>query len=140
MNGLRWGAVAGLVFLAGTSPALADSGLPPAKYDLAPNATTVEEVEQMEISYFGELVLTWQVPIGEAGAKCNELFLQRYSQPYPASETADGSTLYGCLMRDIDMGHPQIVISVDPFRPGLAAQLLRHELGHLAGWPNDHPR
>jgi hypothetical protein len=121
------------------TPALADTSLPPAKYDIAPGATTVEEIEQMELAYFGWKVPLKVVPYGAAIYSCDVLSLTRFGTPYPRSELA-GGVLMGCLIRNHDNSDPAIVISYDPSRPGLDAQLLRHELGHLNGWPGDHRR
>jgi hypothetical protein len=129
-----------LALLLLATPALADTSLPPTKYDLGPGMTTVEEIEHVELGYFGWMVPLFEVPVGQARDKCDQLSLARWGTPYPASEIPGGSTLMGCLIRDNDDGNPVIVISYDPQRPELAPRLLRHELGHLMGWPGNHPR
>ena len=129
-----------LALLLLATPALADSGLPPSKYDLGLGMTTVEEIEFVELGYFGWRVPLYQVPVGQARAKCDYLSMTRWGTPYPASEIPGGSILYGCLIRNNDDSDPVIVISYDPQRPELAPRLLRHELGHLMGWPGNHPR
>lgn len=134
----RWAAVAGTA-VALTFPALADMTLPPPQYDIG--GVTEADTLMNYIDWFGPngppLI---RVAYGGAKMECDRISYERYGQPYPASETADGSTLLGCLIRDLGNGNPVIVYSYDRTRTDLANQILRHEIGHLMGWPGDHRR
>ena len=50
----------------------------------------------------------------------------------------EGTQLLGCLIRDWDYSDAVIVYVADPERPWLANRILRHEIGHLLGWPGTH--
>jgi hypothetical protein len=123
----------GLALAIALGSAIADTSLPPPPFDVG--GETEDEVVETAVRLD---VWLRRVPFSEALAVCNRIMLARYNLPYPASETADGSTLLGCLIRDSDLGRPVIVYSYDWTIP--PAHLLRHELGHLLGWPGTHER
>lgn len=114
------------------SPAFADDSLPPAKYDLG--GETEAEVLLNYWQAFGELPPIERVPINETRAACDRLSMKVNYEPYPAALIEPGRRLIGC---EID---GSIVYSFDPYNPEHATRMLRHELGHLLGWPGDHRR
>ena len=124
-----------LALIVAAGPAFADSSLPPAEFDLG--GQTVEEVMTAYEEYFGEPLPVTAVAYGEALTVC-ERYLGR---PYPAAQIGPGETLVGCLIRNVgDNGPKMVVYTDDPTRPEMAPRLLRHEIGHILGWPRDHAR
>jgi len=81
-----------------------------------------------------------RTPLAYVFAACDAINTVRYGTPYPATEIAPGHRLVGCLIHDVGGGRPAIVYGYDDARPELAGQILRHEIGHLLGWPADHGR
>lgn len=119
------------------TPAHGDDSYPPAKYDIG-GATETETLENFR-TVFPEIPL-YRVHIDEAYSLCDGIWFQRYAERYPASEVPFGSKMLGCLIRDSDKSNPVIVYPYDPDRPWLSNQILRHEIGHLMGWPGTHER
>ena len=124
-----------LALIVAAGPAFADSSLPPSEFDVG--GATVEEVMTAYEDYFGERPPVTAVAYGEALTVC-ERYLGR---PYPAAQIGPGETLVGCLIRnEWDNGAKMIVYTDDPTDPERAPRLLRHEIGHLLGWPSNHAR
>ena len=123
-----------------STPALADMSEPPARYDIG--GVTEEQTLDNFREVFGWDGYPWliRVPLGQVQAECDAISQHRFGRPYPASETAGGKRLLGCMISYPDRSDPIIVYSVDPNRPWLAGQILRHEIAHLFGWPGDHRR
>jgi hypothetical protein len=119
-------------------PALADDGYPPSKYDIGGN-TEIEVIQNYREAFGPDAAPLISVPYGSAKAECDRINLERWGVRYP--EGNDGSFLVGCLIRYSDLSQPIIVYSDgDPNDPDLAVRLLRHEIGHLLGWPGTHER
>ena len=116
------------------TPALADSSLPPAKYDIG-GETEIDTLAMFD-KLFDDAVLI-RVPPDQVMPECNALQMERYGTPYPAIE---GTQLLGCMIRNWDYSDAVIVYVADPERPWLANRILRHEIGHLLGWPGTHTR
>lgn len=111
-----------------------DDGFPPPQYDIG--GVTEADTLINYIDRFGDnappLV---RVKIGEALAECDRIQMERYRVHYVYE-----GRLLACLIRDFDLSRPIIVYSYAPADPTFAARLLRHETGHLIGWPGDHTR
>lgn len=125
--------------LAIATPAFADDGYPPAKYDIG--GQTEEETRLNYYEAFGsDAAPLIAVPYGQAKAECDKISLERWGIPYTAGN--DGELLVGCLLRNEDLTNPVIVYSRDSIfgDAEMANRILRHEIGHLLGWPGDHPR
>ena len=121
------------------SPANADMSYPPERYDIG--GTTAAEVIQSYRNVFGMYVAPITiVPLGQALEQCDRLWMERWGLPYPRAEIAPGQILFGCMVRNLDWTNPVIVVSSDPGNPELVVRLMRHEIGHLLGWPGDHRR
>ena len=117
------------------SPAIADMGCPPPEYDVGANWMTEAEIL---VAYTDRVPANQHatfhnVHVEEAFEFCNWVHWQSYGRPYP-EET--GKVL-ACYIPFGENG-PTIVYSHDDWRPELATQLLRHEIGHQLGWPGDH--
>ena len=113
-------------------PARADSDLPPFPFDLG-GETEAEVLATFHEVFSGPVLV--KVPVEQVMDKCSALQMQRYGTPFPAIEP--GGQLLGCLIRG---NRPVIVYPDDPARPELTHQILRHEIGHLLGWPDSHIR
>lgn len=98
------------------TPALAN--MPPKEYDHKPSVY----VNKHRVAY------------GQAAAKCNEIHMKLYGTRYPTKPR------YGCNMVSSD-GRVDVVYSYDPTGKDkrMANNTLRHEYGHINGWPEDHP-
>jgi len=119
-------------------PAAADSDLPPPQYDIG-GVTEADALVAYSDRFGNDSAPLISVPYGTAKAECDRIHSERYATPYPEGNDF-WNVLVGCLIRDADMGRPIIVYSYDPTRPDLAVRLIRHEAGHLLGWPAEHPR
>ena len=118
--------------------AAADTSLPPVRYDIG-GGTEAEALANYSFIFGNYSPPVIRVRYGDAYATCNRINMERFSTPYP--EGNDGwNVLVGCMIRNIDKSDPVIVYSYDPDRPEFAAQIFRHEVGHLWGWTGDHPR
>ena len=118
-------------------PAAANTDLPPAKYDIG-GATEAQVLANYDAEFGTDVVPLIRAPYGRAKALCDSINMARYGVPYPAGD--ENNTLVGCMIRDEDGSDAMIVYSVDPDRPSFAGQIIRHEIGHLLGWPGDHRR
>lgn len=129
-----------LAFALTAAPALAgmiDDGLPPARYDIG-GATEAEALLNYSDAFGNDGAPIAGVPFGMAQITCDQINRQRYHEAYAAAEA--GTVLTGCLIRNNDMSNPVIIYSIVPDRPEFTARIIRHEAGHLLGWPADHPR
>ncbi len=75
------------------------------------------------------------VPVDQAFEFCNWIHWKSYGGPYPE----EFGKILGCFIPYGESGSPTIIYSHDDWRPELATQLLRHEIGHQLGWPGHHP-
>lgn len=104
-----------LVALAVATPAFAN--MPPKEFDHKPTV----HVNKHRVAY------------GKAAAKCNEIYMKRFGEHYPTKPR------YGCTITG--EGGIDVVYSYDPTGKDkkMAENTLRHEYGHVNGWPSDHP-
>lgn len=103
------------LFLA--SPAFAN--MPPKEFDHAPTVKVIKH----------------RVAYGQAFAMCDKIYMRRFGLHYP------NPPRYGCTIKDRDGNNPEVVYSYDPTGkdPKMADNSLRHEIGHVNGWPKNHP-
>jgi hypothetical protein len=121
------------------TPAIADMGYPPEKYDVG-GITAAEALQNYRDVFGSDAAPITIVPIGQALAVCDGIWMERWGMEYPRAEIAGGQVLMGCMVRNADWSNPRIVVSNDMLDPELAVRLIRHEVGHLLGWPGTHPR
>lgn len=113
------------------SPAFADASLPPPQYDIGGEAEW-ETVALLKEMFGADTPVLYGVAVEDVKFFCDFISIERYGTFYPAV-TGPGETLVGCLIRDEpDYSNPAIVYS--------SGKVLRHEVGHLLGWPGEHPR
>jgi len=133
--GAAWMVAAVAMGVATAYPSYADNTYPPPRYDIG-GETEIEVLNNATAMGLDAPLV--RVPFGEAKAACDRINLERYGEPYPSSVTADGSTLLGCTIINVDRSDPVIVYTYD--WNDSAVRLLRHEYAHLLGWSADHRR
>lgn len=99
------------------SPAFAN--MPPKEFDHVPTVRVIKH----------------KVAYGQAAAMCDSILMRRFGR-HDSSPAR-----YGCTIKNRDGSKPEIVYSYDPTGkdPKMADNTLRHEYGHVNGWPANHP-
>jgi hypothetical protein len=118
-----------LALLLCASPALADITLPPARYDIG--GDTMEEALANFYVVFGDSVEVQAMTWVNVNAACDKLSQERWHINWPPVPV--GESLMGCSIAEEPF---KLVYPTDYS----TVQVFRHEVGHILGWPNTHPR
>lgn len=123
------------VLAALASPVLANSSLPPARYDVGSDSMTDTQIRAAAEARLGHRVHWHRVAAEGAAALCDRLWADRDGHSF---SSAFDDTLWGCAVDD------HIVYAFDTpararkmgrrYYPDLWRRFLRHEVGHLLGW------